>query len=304
MASRIKRLLHRDQRGSSPSNRRSHDDERDFQTVPYGSTSEGLLPSSPDSIHDQDRASFDRKRLQATDRIHDRERLLSDPSIQPHPYAGQPADLPARKPVSKVYVEGNNRQSGVSTIKVVKSAPSPTDLPFRPSRKPATQSDATTTVVDPTIGAQKVIDRAKSSSNETHVTTSIAPAVTHETVHREMRHVREERITREVHNHEIYHRVQPIIDVEVLPTRHFLPMGNGELLEVSGDDVPGREKAWVIAETASKIATDDPKPTKPPQFTARTFANGEGDDQRYITSKGYERTEQTWIHPPNYSTQT
>lgn len=65
-------------------------------------------------------------------------------------------------------------------------------------------------------------------------------AVVHETVHRDIHHVREERITRDIHNYDVYHRMLPIVDVEVLPPRHFLPVEGGGLVEISASEVPGR----------------------------------------------------------------
>ena len=124
----------------------------------------------------------------------------------------------------------------------------------------------------------------------------------HETITKDVHHIREEVITREVHNHEIYHRILPVIDVEVLPARHFLPVEGGGLVEVSADEVPSRGRNWVIAETASKIASDELPPHKTDRFSARAFSATEGDSTRYIAPGGYEKTEQTWVHPPELET--
>lgn len=69
-------------------------------------------------------------------------------------------------------------------------------------------------------------------------------------------------------------------------------------MEISASEVPGRGQNWVIAETASKIPSDQAVPQGIRGFTARTFRGQEGDDTEYTTPEGYERTEQTWIHPP------
>ena len=114
--------------------------------------------------------------------------------------------------------------------------------------------------------------------------------------------MREEIITREIHNHEYYHRILPVTDVEILPPRHFLPVAGGGLVEVSAADVPGRGNNWVIAETASKIPSDERAPRGPNLFSAREFSDDEGDTQNYKTPEGYQRTEQTWIHPPELET--
>ena len=121
-------------------------------------------------------------------------------------------------------------------------------------------------------------------------------------MHKEIHHIRQEVITREIHNHDVYHRILPVIDVEVLPPRHFLPVEGGGLVEISADEVPARCNAWVIAETASKIPSDQPAPQGVRSFTARTFTGTEGDAVKYKTPDGFERTEQTWVHPPELET--
>lgn len=146
--------------------------------------------------------------------------------------------------------------------------------------------------------AHDVVDRAKNNTYDTQVVETVAPAVVHEKVHRAVHHVREEVITREIHTHDVYHRVQPIVDVEVLPPRHFLPVEGGGLVEISAQEVPGRASNWVIAETASKIPSDQAAPPGTTQFTARSFPGREGDAVKYMSPEGYEKTEQTWVHPP------
>lgn len=171
--------------------------------------------------------------------------------------------------------------------------------------------------------AERVVDRAKSNTVNTEVIETFAPgksvlkvlvhgsdrsqtliflAVVHETIRHDVHHVREEVITREIHTHDVYHRILPIIDVEVLPPRHFLPVEGGGLVEISGSEVPGRGQNWVIAETASKIPSDQRAPKATNRFSAREFVGVEGDPTRYITSEGFEKTEETWVHPPELET--
>ena len=127
-------------------------------------------------------------------------------------------------------------------------------------------------------------------------------AITHETVHSNIHHVREELITREIHNHDVHHRVLPVIDVEVLPPRHFLPVEGGGLVEIGANEVPGRGNHWVIAETASKIPSDQTAIASARQFSAREFRGCEGDARKYVTSEGHEKIERTWVHPPELET--
>ncbi|MCJ1472264.1 hypothetical protein MMC13_000911 [Lambiella insularis] len=154
----------------------------------------------------------------------------------------------------------------------------------------------------PNISSQEVLDRAQGNTHDTEVIEKIAPAVVHETMNKDIHHIRHEVVTREIHEHTYYHRILPVIDVEVLPPRHFLPVEGGGLVEVSADEVPGRGKNWVIAETASKIPSSGALPSEPRVFSAREFRGTEGDDKRFITPEGYERTEQTWVHPPELET--
>ena len=69
-------------------------------------------------------------------------------------------------------------------------------------------------------------------------------------------------------------------------------------MEISAQEVPGRGSNWVIAETASKIPSDQAAPPGKTRFTARDFPGREGDTVKYISPEGYETTEQTWVHPP------
>ena len=101
------------------------------------------------------------------------------------------------------------------------------------------------------LGGNDIIERAQYDTEEIGTAVTTAPAVTHEVIHRHIHHVREEQITRDTHDHDVYHRMLPVVDVEVLPARHFLPAEGGGLLEIEADEAPGRGKHWIIAETAS-----------------------------------------------------
>ena len=170
----------------------------------------------------------------------------------------------------------------------------------------------------PLLDSRAVAERAAMNTKDTSVVERYAPgqlykpslpklvliitAVVHETVHKDIHHVREELIRREIHTHDVYHRVLPVIDVEVLPARHFLPVEGGGLVEISADEVPGRKNNWVLAETVSEIASDQAAPQSRANFTARAFPGREGDEARYVDPEGHEKTEQTWVHPPELET--
>ena len=169
------------------------------------------------------------------------------------------------------------------------------------------------------LDAQAIVAKAHTNTKDTSVTEKYAPgewqiplqylafeltvvAVVHETVHKDVHHIREELIRKEIHTHDIYHRILPVIDVEVLPARHFLPVEGGGLVEISADEVPGRKNNWVLAETVSQIPSGQPAPHGARNFTAREFPGTEGDDVKTTAPDGHKRTEQTWVHPPELET--
>nr|POE72133.1 hypothetical protein CFP56_12009 [Quercus suber] len=142
------------------------------------------------------------------------------------------------------------------------------------------------------------------TSENTTVHERWAPAVTHETIVENVHEIREEVITREIHTHHYYHRVLPIIDIEVLPARHFVPMEGG-YAEIAEEEVPGRagkNAQWMIAEMVSKMLPKGQTSNFPRQFTARQFHGTEGDYKEYVTPEGVKRTETTWVYPPELET--
>ncbi|KAE9969612.1 hypothetical protein EG327_010557 [Venturia inaequalis] len=129
--------------------------------------------------------------------------------------------------------------------------------------------------------------------------TRYAPAVTHETVIPVVRYVEEEVVTREIHNYDVYHRILPIKDVEILPTRHYLrdPI-TGVLTEIPAPPSAreGGHQQWKLVATDSDSGW---QPAAPRIFTARTFGQDEGMFKEYVGEDGVPRTETTWIHPPS-----
>ena len=145
-------------------------------------------------------------------------------------------------------------------------------------------------------------------------------AIIHEQVFPQQHNIREERITREYHTHDIHHRMAPVIDVRVLPSFHFAADGNGKLeqIDVPRGSVAGQTPHWIIAETVSRhdvfhpgraaagigstaLHVADPHHATanwPRAFTARTFEPGQGDHKEYMNADGVLTTETTWIHPP------
>lgn len=131
---------------------------------------------------------------------------------------------------------------------------------------------------------------------DTDVTVKQAPAVVHETIIPEVLNIREEKIEREIHTYDVFHRIQPIIDVEVLPPRHFIPVEGGGLREVSADDLPGQTGHWGIVETVTKEPPVAQRPPPPPAAPEKIS------EKTYVTEDGILRTETTWKHPPTLAT--
>jgi len=132
-----------------------------------------------------------------------------------------------------------------------------------------------------------------------------APAVTHEAIREDRHEIREEMITRETHEHHVYHRILPIKDIEVKPARHFVPIQDG-YVEVAEEDLPGRTRDktnWAIAEMVSKSTPQTQQAATRGQFSARKFAGTEGDDKEYISPEGHPVKEQWWVHPPTLQTE-
>ncbi|KAI1799462.1 hypothetical protein F4811DRAFT_568198 [Daldinia bambusicola] len=103
-------------------------------------------------------------------------------------------------------------------------------------------------------GEQAVIDLR--DTVDTDQTVTYAPAVTHETIRPHVHEIMEEQIYREIHNHDVYHRIQPVYDVEILPARHFVPGPEGRLVEVPESSLPectGLNQKWHVSKEAPPV---------------------------------------------------
>ncbi|KAI9752365.1 MAG: hypothetical protein M1815_000577 [Lichina confinis] len=191
----------------------------------------------------------------------------------------------------------------------------PRDMASMPGRKPIRQSDASAGFVNPANtataesrgagpgpGHAKAIDETAerlrgvvnlTDTVDTEVITREAPAVVHETVIPTVHEIREERIEREIHTYDVVHRIQPVIDVEVLPPRHFVPTTSGGLREVSADELPGRQGHWGIVETVTKRPGEDASTSSEPRVMSSETSVG---------PEGYPRTDTVVRHPPTLET--
>lgn len=53
------------------------------------------------------------------------------------------------------------------------------------------------------------------------------------------KNIQHDSVTIETHTHEVFHRVQPVIEKEVLPARHFMPSSDGKtLVEIPASEIP------------------------------------------------------------------
>lgn len=118
-------------------------------------------------------------------------------------------------------------------------------------------------------------------------------AVVHEVVKRHEHEIIEERIYREIHNHDVYHRIQPVLQTEILPPRHYIHDANGNLVEITEDQIPertGEFQQWYLG----KLESAAPQAPRLPRITKPTVVS----DIKYMTPEGFERRETTIVHPP------
>jgi hypothetical protein len=119
-------------------------------------------------------------------------------------------------------------------------------------------------------------------------------AVVHEVVKPHEHEIIEERIYREIHNHDVYHRIQPVYQTEILAARHFVHDANGNLVEISEDEVPDRTgefQAWYMGKR-------DCPAVHPSRHLPRITEPRIVSDIKYMTPEGFERRETTILHPP------
>ena len=145
-----------------------------------------------------------------------------------------------------------------------------------------------------------------SDTADTTVHTHWAPAITRNTITQNVHEIREERITREIHQDHVYHRILPVEEVEVLPARHYVQVHGGKYQEIPEEQLPGRanKRAQRMIEKGIKKALlpKDGETSGPRQFSAREFPGTEGDYREGVTPEGTARSEQYWVHSPTVST--
>ena len=127
-----------------------------------------------------------------------------------------------------------------------------------------------------------------------------SPSVTHETVTRHYHEVHEKQITREVHNHHFHYRTQPIVDVKLKPTRHFVSDVSG-YLEVAETVIPQEfrpSEDWVRSRaTATLFPKFDQHSSTEQDSEFRAEAMQYQTEEAGI-SKSAKQVERTHLHVP------
>ena len=236
---------------------------------------------------------------------------VNDSPSSANKYSVPPSSTPS--PSSRSNGHGSlsgfvSRIRGKSVDKPLPPAPSASrgtggtsrDIPshpaVRPLTSPQTRSDEMSRQTKSTAA-----DLDLNNSEDTTVQTQYAPAVTRETIQEHVREIEHPRITREIHTHEYHHRVLPVMDVEVKPSRHWVEAPDGSRHEVSADQLPPNATKDLDRYLAEAIRATLPKDNRQPgvrQFTARDFPGTEGDLRETIDADGMKHSERAWIYPP------
>ena len=128
-----------------------------------------------------------------------------------------------------------------------------------------------------------------------------ARAVVHETIEQPVHEVKHQVHERDIHEHEVYHRILPVQEVEVRPARHFVEDAHGGRHEISPDSIPSRAPTNIdrlLREGVKQATPVGDRRSGPRDFTARKFAGTERDYREMVDAEGVARTEQWWVHPP------
>jgi len=126
----------------------------------------------------------------------------------------------------------------------------------------------------------------------------------------------------------VFHRIQPVIETVILPTKHYIHSPDGKsLIEVSEDQIPGRSglgaasRNWKIVPT--RLGEGDYSPpsrqsknsyvaprtiaSTADDYESRTSSHEErgndpvlADKRESISPEGVPRTEYLWRHKPTY----
>lgn len=137
---------------------------------------------------------------------------------------------------------------------------------------------------------------------DTGVQTTWAPSVTRHIIRHDVHELRREHITHEFHQDEYQHRILPVIETEILPSRHFIQLDGGGLEEISEDEIPD-ELPVDLQERISRAAAaifpssfGRPGDTSFPSLDG-SFDPGYGRPTESVTPGGRARHDTTWTYP-------
>lgn len=124
------------------------------------------------------------------------------------------------------------------------------------------------------------------------------PAVTHETIHRDVHTILEDQIQKEIHQYHIHRRIQPIVEYEILPARHFVHLDGGGYTEISAEDLPNGVPSdeWFAEELRSQLQSSEGGQLG---TLAKEDAKRRVDDDARM-QQDYSYTENTLVESPIY----
>lgn len=210
-------------------------------------------------------------------------------------------------------LQGQNQPSAVATSHIKHIGPSNDPyseavasrnashepIPARTSsRNPASAKAPQPIDLRPRPGADEEFVLGRSEDTRTYVTQ--APAVTHETRIVNTHEIVSEQVTREIHNHHIVHRVQPIDEIEVLPARHFVPKksGNGYVEIDAPRSSEGMEDRIKGAMTAGMEArSTQQRQDKKPDILSQGHRQ-----KKWTSPDGVDCSQSVWVHSPQLDT--
>ncbi|KAK4169079.1 hypothetical protein QBC43DRAFT_284337 [Cladorrhinum sp. PSN259] len=178
------------------------------------------------------------------------------------------------------------------------------------------QPSATKSLKNVLNNSNKAADKAgksvKIAPDTTDKTTATAPAVTHEVVKPKVHEVLHEQIERDIHEHHVVQKIQPVIDVEVLPARHYVPGPDGRLAEVAEKDLPectGENQNWHVGEGSltgniqCSAASKEAPGAVPSEGMGRKYAGAQEnitpelqEGSQPVQRNAVHRTENTVVH--------
>ncbi|KAF2158798.1 hypothetical protein M409DRAFT_30755 [Zasmidium cellare ATCC 36951] len=206
-----------------------------------------------------------------------RRTLLSDPKsvVNSHAIHIGPTDDPYSEAIA------NRNVAHLQTTR---------ENPSRPRRVEKSEEDG--------AGADQKYELGRREDVETIL--SQAPAVTHETRIVNTHEIITKPMTREIHNHHMLHRVQPIDDIEVLPPRHFAPHTSGR----GYVEIPTPKSSEGIQERVRDAFESNAEENR--AEARKNIGVGrvgpEGKYAEWSSSDGVHHSESVWVHDPQLET--